>query len=364
VRLDLGRILRGERRTLRARVPAAARGGTLVGLTFSPPVRIEDPGASAGEAARGVLHTGPLRIAGGTPSVVGWEDWVPTSPGISAVVAGEETDFHFALTNRVASRFRPEQASDDGPVPVLATPRLAAAADARGNLPVNVGRAGLLVRVVATVERFPGVDGDALVGDRDLIVTAANASTPGAAEPNEIWLDGGNVGALREPPFDALTVTSRAGVESRLQADPLARAALLTLASAALVALALALVGLLLGVVTDLRDEGGELFDLEAQGAAPATLRAQVRLRAGTVAAVGLAGGLATGAVLGLLVVSLVRLTANAARPEPPLLVTVDWPVVALAVAAYALLAALLVGLATARAFRAAAPSRTAEAAA
>jgi cell division protein FtsX len=82
------------------------------------------------------------------------------------------------------------------------------------------------------------------------------------------------------------------------------------------------------------------------------------------VAAVGLVGGMATGAILGLLVVSLVRLTANAARPEPPLLVTVDWPVVLLAIGVYAVAAALLVGIATARAFRAPAPAFSAEAAA
>ncbi len=222
--------------------------------------------------------------------------------------------------------------------------------------------------MVGTVERFPSVDGEALVGDRDLLVTASNASTPGSADANEIWLDGIDprafAGARADAPFDALAITTHAGVESRLRADPLARAALLTLACAALVALGLALVGLLLGVVTDLRDEGGELFDLEAQGAAPATLRAQVRLRAGIVAVVGLVGGIVTGAILGLLVVSLVRLTANAARPEPPLLVTVDWPVVVLAILAYAVAAALLVGIATARAFRSPAPTRVAEAAA
>jgi ABC-type antimicrobial peptide transport system permease subunit len=117
-------------------------------------------------------------------------------------------------------------------------------------------------------------------------------------------------------------------------------------------------------VVADLRDERGELFDLEAQGAAPADLRAQVRLRAGIVAALGVAGGALTGAVLSVLVVDLVRLTANAARPEPPLLVAVDLPVVVLAVVAYALAAGAVVGLATARAFRSPAPSRVTEAAA
>jgi hypothetical protein len=363
--LDLGKLARGERRTLAAPIPPEARGGIVVGLTFSPPFRIEEPGASAGRGVRGVLHVGKLRAGGAR---TGWDGWIPTNPNISAVVAGAETDFHFALSNTLQARFRPRQASDAGPVPVLATPRLAAAADAQGRLPVNLGRSQIVVRVVGTVERFPSVDGDALVADRDLLVTAANAAAPGTAEANEIWLESDDpaalAAALERPPFDALAVTTRAALATRLHADPLARAALLTLAAAALVALGLALVGLLLGVVTDLRDDAGELFDLEAQGAAPATLRAQVRLRAGIVAAVGLVGGLATGAVLAALVVDLVRVTAGAARAEPPLLLAVDWPVVALAVAAYALLAAALVGLAAARAFRSPVPGRVSEAAA
>jgi ABC-type lipoprotein release transport system permease subunit len=180
-----------------------------------------------------------------------------------------------------------------------------------------------------------------------------------------VWVDapgdGGGVGAaLARRPFDALDVTTRVDVEEGLRGDPLARAALLTLASAALVALVLAVLGLLLGVVADVRDERGELFDLEAQGAAPATLRRQVRLRAGIVAAVGVAGGAATGAVLSVLVTDLVRLTANAARPEPPLVLAVDWALVALAVAAYALVSAAVVGVATARAFRAPVPATSA----
>ncbi len=131
---------------------------------------------------------------------------------------------------------------------------------------------------------------------------------------------------------------------------------------AALVALALALAGLLLGVTADLRDERGEFFELEAQGAEPADLRRLVRLRALVVAAIGLVGGILTGVVLSLLVVGFVRLTANAAAPEPPLLLVVDWPVVFLAVTSYAALAAVLVLAVAARAFRASAvPARVSE---
>ena len=365
VTLELGHPTPGKPVLLRAAIPPEARGGKIVALSFLPVRRIEDPGASAGQALRGVLTTGPLQVVGASGTQkLGWADWLPTHPGISAIVAGDRTQFHFALTNQIYTRYRPAQASDSGPIPVLVTPRLAAAAGPGGRLTVDVGSGQLTARVAGVIERMPTVNGDAVVVDRDIAVTALNAATPGSVQPNEIWLDAGPgqetrmLGDLRVSPFDPLDVTSRTAVLSDLRADPLARAALLTLASAALVALALALVGLLLGVVADLRDERGELYDLESQGASPAALRRQVRLRAAIVATAGLFGGAVTGLVLSALVVSLVQLTANSARPQPPLLVSVDWPLVGLFVLLYAGLAALLVGLATARAFRAPAPAR------
>jgi hypothetical protein len=363
--VDFGHATPGPRLVLRARIPEEARRGKLVGVAFRPPFRIEEPGASAGRAARGVLTAGRLELVGDERVRARFDDWIPTNPSVAAVVAGERTEFHFALTNLVRSRFRPRQPSDAGPIPVLATPRVAAAAGARSVVPVELGDQTLLGRVVAVVERFPTVDGEAVVADAELAATALNANEPGSARANEVWLDAPGDGAslaaaLARPPFDALDVTTRTAVEDELRSDPLARAALLTLVTAALLALVLAVLGLLLGVVGDVRDERGELFDLEAQGAAPATLRRQVRLRAGIIAAVGVLGGAATGAVLSVLVTDLVRLTANAARPEPPLLLAVEWPLVALAVTAYALAAATLIGVATARAFRGPVPAASA----
>jgi putative ABC transport system permease protein len=181
--------------------------------------------------------------------------------------------------------------------------------------------------------------------------------------PNELWLETPEnlQTALRAPAFGALDVTTYDAVLADLRAEPLARGTLITLAGAALAALALALVGILLGVVSDLRDERGELFDLEAQGAAPKTLRQHLRLRSALVAGFGLVGGLAAGALLAALIVSLVTLTASAGSAEPPLLLGVDWPVLLLALVAYAAVAALLVGAATRSAFRADVAGRFAE---
>jgi ABC-type antimicrobial peptide transport system permease subunit len=116
-----------------------------------------------------------------------------------------------------------------------------------------------------------------------------------------------------------------------------------------------------LAVVGDVRDDRGELFDLEAQGASPATIRTHLRLRALLVGAFGIAGGLALGAILSTLVISLVSVTASAAEPEPPLRLSLDLPLLAAAAAAYVVLAALLVAAATM--LRGRAPERSAEAA-
>jgi ABC-type lipoprotein release transport system permease subunit len=102
--------------------------------------------------------------------------------------------------------------------------------------------------------------------------------------------------------------------------------------------------------VSDLRDERGQLLDVEAQGARPAALRRVVRLRSAVVACAGLVGGIVAGAVLSRLVVDLVAVTANARAVELPLELALDWRVLALAVGACGLLASVLVVAATRRA--------------
>ena len=140
-------------------------------------------------------------------------------------------------------------------------------------------------------------------------------------------------------------------MEREARRDPLARGTLLALVGTAAVALLLAALGLALAVRADLRDDSGEHFDLEAQGASPSFLRRVVRARAATVSAVGLLGGIATGLALLLLVTRVVSVTAGGVEAEPPLAVVVDPLLVLVGIAAFALVAALLVGGATRRAF-------------
>jgi hypothetical protein len=80
-------------------------------------------------------------------------------------------------------------------------------------------------------------------------------------------------------------------------------------------------------------------------------LRRVVRIRAAGVSIAGLVGGIATGLALLLLVTRVVTVTARGGDAEPPLAVVVDPALVVLGVALFALLASMLVGGATRRAF-------------
>ena len=314
------------------------RGGLLVGLAISPATRIQERGADAGQALVGALR---VSITDRPDALAGWL-------GIGgARLAGNRVAY--ALTPQEDARLRPRVPSDADPVPVLATPRLAAAAGPGGVLPLQIGGERLSVRVVERVARFPGVRGQAVVGDVDALLSALNAARPGLGRVNELWLGGER--RLDRPEYRPVEVLSRRALEADARQDPIAHGTLLALVVAALVSLGLALAGILLTVVGDLRDERGELFDLEAEGAGPALLRRIVRLRALTVSVAGLAAGALTGIVLGAVVTDLVSLTARATAAEPPLRLDVDWAIVAAALAAYALAAAALVALATRRAF-------------
>lgn len=311
-------------------------------------------------SAKGILTLGTPRV-NGKPIARAFAHWIGTGG-----VSGGGTRIGYLITPDRTPVYRPAQPTDGRLLPVLVTPALAAEAGPHGVLPLQVEGEQIAARVVGVLKRFPSIDGDAVVADRQTASTLLDTLSPGLGITDELWLnvpsdrEAAAAARLARPPFTQLSVASRADTLARLEADPLARGSLLTLAGTAAVALLLALVGLLLSVVGDVRDDRGELFDLEAQGAAPATIRAHLRLRALLVGAFGVVGGIALGAILSSLVISLVTVTASAAEPEPPLRLVLDAPLLALAAAAFVALTACLVAFATRLGGRA--PSRAAEA--
>jgi hypothetical protein len=338
--VDLGATRGARQAVLHGRIPYAH--ATLTSLQFTVPNsgRLSANGGTGTQAtARGALRLG-------TPTVDGalvrnaFRDWIGTAG--AALRPGDRLTLAYSLTADETTSFRPLQPTDGRPLPVLATPAVAAAAGADGTVQLAIEGDQFTARIVGVVQRFPSVVGDAVIAERTAAETLLDTRSPGLGTTNELWAD-----ALPLPAPTSLKITSRAQVLATLRSDPLARGALATLAATAAIALALALVGLLLGVAGDRRDERGELFDLEAQGAPPATIRAHLRLRALLVAAFGLLGGVATGVVLSTLVLSLVSVTAGSARPEPPLRLVLDPALLAGVVAAYAVLASALVAGAT-----------------
>lgn len=346
-RVELGEARRRSPTDLTARVP---RNALLTRLEVVPPPRLIERGADAGigffdtVALSGQLARQLREWPGIGGAVVR-----PTRSGVSVRVP---------LTLQRSSGLRAPQPTDASPPAVLVTPRLAELAGGVGEtLPLQIGGGSVPVRVAGVVERFPGTSDESVVGDRGALRTAINTAAPGAARENEVWLDvepdrlGAVTDELTRAPFRVLDATARADVEAEARRDPLAHGTLLALIGTAAVALLLAALGLALAVRADLRDDGGEHFDLEAQGASPAFLRRVVRARAATVSAVGLVGGIATGLALLLLVTRVVTVTARGGDAEPPLAVVIDPALVVLGVALFALLAVLLVGGATRRAF-------------
>ena len=349
--VGLGHTTAGRHIVLRARIPF--RHAALAQLRFD----ILNNGRLTANGGTGIQPSAKGTVELGTPRVDGvavrgaFSGWV----GVNGL-SGTPAKLGYVLTTERNDVYRPLQPTDGRALPVIVTPGIAATAGPRGIIPVDVEGEQIAARIAGVVQRFPSIEGEAVIADLTQAATRLDTRSPGLGGTDELW-----VRSAARPDAPELTVTSRAETLARLEADPLARGALLTLAGTAAVALLLALLGLVLSVVGDVRDDRGELFDLEAQGASPATIRTHLRLRAALVAAFGVLGGIGLGAILSALVISLVSVTASAAEPQPPLRLSLDLPLVGLAALGYVLAAALLVGAATI--LRGRAPARAAEAA-
>jgi hypothetical protein len=338
--LRLGELDRGAH-TPTVRLPREARGGRVVALRLSFPVlnafvaghKESGTELSVSDASTGTLQLGVLHAGTESLSLRGWIGRGGVRPGANGV--------HYVLNRAADSVLRPREPLEGTPVPVIVSPAVARTAGSTGRLTLHVGDTPVPAEVVATAKSFPSVDGDFAVADLRTWVAAANAAEPGTSVPGELWLDAPPSAAARlaQPPFSVLDVSSQRAFEAGLRSDPLARGSLALLLATGGVAILLAVVGVLLAVAGDVRDESGELFDLETQGASPGEVQRHLVLRAAIVAVLGLAGGIAAGAVLGALVVAVVTVTAGAERALPPLDLVFDWRVAAIGIGVLAVAA-------------------------
>ena len=310
----------------------------------------------ASSAPTGSLELGPLRA--GRRILTRWSGWVTSGGGRLA-----DGRFSYAFDQGQTILLRLPQPTDGRPLRVVVSPEIASAAGPGGAITLDLGNQRLPARIVGVATRFPNADQQGegfVVADESRLAIALDARLPGTGTPGELWLSGPPQAerALRRPPFAVLDLSSRRAIQHSLASDPLARGLELTLGVAALAALALAAIGLWLALVSELRDERGELFDLEAQGVSPDTLRAQFRLRTAVLVALGAVGGALLGLVLSRLVVTLVRVSAAAESARPPLRFEAAWVAAAAGLGALVVAAALIVELTARRTFRGDVPER------
>jgi hypothetical protein len=277
-------------------------------------------------SADGTLKLGSLS-ADGAP-ITDWAGWV----GKGGADPGSGGELSYSVNGVERTLFRVPQPTDGKTLPVLVSQNLANAA-ADGSLGLSFGGRTVPAHVVGVADRFPTIAGNSfVVADESWLASTLGADDPGAGRPQELWLaapdrsrSGDLQRALEQRPYDALAFSSYDGTLDRLQTDPLARGILVALEAGALLALALALGGLLLSVASAVRDERAELFDLEAQGVAPADLRTELRLRAALVGGAGLIAGLLVGVLLSRLAADLVQVAAGGGTPQPPLEPRAGW---------------------------------------
>ena len=215
---------------------------------------------------------------------------------------------------------------------MLVTPRLGVlAGGVGGTLPLEIGGRQVPVRVAAIVDHFPGTDGEAV--DRRPHEPRDGRQHPGARGRARRTRSGSTFLRAARPQRWRRSGAHRFAASRRCRAtallaearnDPLGHGTLLALDSAAVVALLLAALGLALTVLSDLRDDRGDLYDLESQGAEPSLLRRIVRVRALVVAIAGVVAGSVAGALLALLVTRVVSVTARATTSDLPLRTAFD----------------------------------------
>lgn len=327
VRLPLGTIRDGMT-SADVSLPASAMGGTLIALEFTHSRLIYGS------------HQHELRRATVTfEGVVGLVD--PTPIEVEVFTVGVWV-------------IRAPQPTDGLVLPAIVSPELAAAVDPDGILRLNLGGGSTLqVRVAGVARHFPTVveahPRFAVVALEPWLL-ALNAEAPAAGRPNEMWLATSSPArtaevraALATDPFRFPAITDRAALITERAGDPLSQSVAWALVVAGLAGLILSVLGVILGAATDLRDERGELADLETQGLPPSGLRVLVLARTAWLVIGGAIAGLAVGVVLTTVVTSALAVTAEGTLPIPPLRVVVPILPIAAAVGAVAVFVLMVV---------------------
>lgn len=363
-------------RTLRARVPRALGGGRIFGFSLMKPSgEIATAGHQAAEGAASVpdpgatFVLGPLRGSRGqiVARYSGWRalagaDGQPTRAGFRTRVRFDRAGRGLLTT---------PSAGADTPLPVLTDPQTATDAGPARRVGLRANGASFTGTIVGTAARMPTVTTDRfVVADLDAARQAIERTEPGAALPRELWIGARpgtdtaalrgellRVGNLAAPAAPRLSVRTQTEERKQLEAEPLASGLLRALGVAEGVLAALTIFGLIVAVGRLERDGAATWAELEADGVPPRRLR---RVLAGSgllTTVLGAAAGVALGAVLLSMVVSLTGQVSAVApgtdlHPSLPVLSTL------VLFAAVTAAAAAVVLLKAGRVFRGAWPAR------
>jgi FtsX-like permease family len=248
-------------------------------------------------------------------------------------------------------------------LPALATRSFLAASGTQlgSTALIVVQGASLPVRLVAQVRRFPTVTGPAggvLVDQREL-QDALRTRGVAPAPVTEWWLN-----AARRPALPGLpagtSVVGRAALARSLSNLPLSAAPLQALLAIAAAAVLLACGGFVVSVATG-TERQRDVALLDALGAPSGDIVRLLCLEQTMLAVPAAAAGLALGALLSYLIIPAVSLTAQAAHPDPPVVVQVPWTLAIGTAAVIAMVPAVATALAATRRMAAAARLRAEE---
>ena len=305
VRIPLGTVREGIT-SASAPLPDSAVGGRLTTIIFYNDALV----AGAGHE-QGVFR-----------STVSFE-------GLDGLVDDRPIDLEIFTVNAVV--IRAPQATDGLSLPAVVSPDLARDAKPDGSLDLHIGSGTIPLRVVGTADRVPTVDDPAprfVIVPLDPFIVSLASAVPGSGRPSEMWIAAPNAqrladvrAALAKKPFRFAEVTARDDLVAERAGDPLSQAIVWALLVAALAGLVLSVGGLLMGAVTDLRDERGELADLEAQGVPPSVLRWHALARTAWLAIGGVVAGLVAGVLLAVVITGALAIDSEGNLPIPPLVV-------------------------------------------
>src|SRR5207244_2704110 len=142
---------------------------------------------------QGHLFLGRLRAVGPglDRTLPAYTKWIGVNGAHPDGSGGGMTRLSYVITPALQTRFRPRQPIDDGPIPVIASPNLAASAGPGGILPVQIVDQQFVARVVGVAQRFPTLTGSFVVADESWLSGVLNGAVPGSGQVEEVWVDGG-----------------------------------------------------------------------------------------------------------------------------------------------------------------------------